>query len=141
MEERIKNNWIDENIENFTINNTKTNNETQISFENYEFENHFMINYFPYLTVACQGQAFFFGVVCQFVDYKKLSFLITYMYGICLPVDTLIFLSNSGPDHLQVDSRYLPGRRILLSLQNLAGIGILVPDRVHMYCTRSGTHI
>ena len=109
MEERIKNNWIDENIENFTINNTKTNNETQISFENYEFENHFMINYFPYLTVACQGQAFFFGVVCQFVDYKKLSFLITYMYGICLPVDTLIFLSNSGPDHLQVDSRYLPG--------------------------------
>ena len=32
-------------------------------------------------------------------------------------------------------------RRILLSIQNLAGIGILVPDRVHMQCTRFGTHI
>ena len=25
-----------------------------------------------------------------------------------------------------------PGSRILLSLKNMAGIGILVPDRVHM---------
>ena len=32
-------------------------------------------------------------------------------------------------------------RRILLSIQNLAGIGILVPDQVHMQCTRLGTHI
>ena len=34
-----------------------------------------------------------------------------------------------------------PGSRILLSLKNMAGIGILVPDRVHMECTRLGTHI
>ena len=50
---------------------------------------------------ACQGQAFFFGVVCQFVDYKKLSFLITYMYGICLPVDTLIFYKGVSSQYLQ----------------------------------------
>ena len=34
----------------------------------------------------------------------------------------------------------IPGSRILLSIQNLAGIGILVPDRVHMQCTLLGTH-
>ena len=40
-----------------------------------------------------------------------------------------------------VSSSSQPGRRILISLEKMAGIESYVPDRVHTYSTRSGTQI
>ena len=82
-EEQMKEDWLAEN--------SNASNDSMPVFDYYEFENHFMIHYFKYCTIACQGQAFFLGILFQFIDYRKFAFMITFMYGICLPVDTLIF--------------------------------------------------
>ena len=83
MEEQMKAGWI--------IKHGNDSNETMPKFEYYSLENHFFIHYFKYATICCQGQAFCWGFVFQFLDYKRFGFMITAMYGICLPVDTLIF--------------------------------------------------
>ena len=94
IEEQMESEWIAQN--------GNITNGTMPSFEYYDLENHFFIHYFQYCTVACQGQAFFYAILFQFLDYKWFAFMITVMYGICLPVDTLIFYKETdiNCDHL-----------------------------------------
>ena len=60
-------------------------------FEYYDIENHLLINYYPYMTLCCQGGAFVVGVLYSFTNYRVWNFLGTVMAGLCLPVDVLIF--------------------------------------------------
>ena len=60
-------------------------------FEYYELENHISINYYPYLTLFCQGGAFITGVLYSYTNYRFWNILGTSMATLCLPVDTFIF--------------------------------------------------
>ena len=67
-------------------------------FNYYDFENHMLINYYPFMTLCCQGGAFVCGVLYSFTNYRAWNFLGTAMAGFCLPVDVLIFCKEPlGP--------------------------------------------
>ena len=60
-------------------------------FEYYDFENHLLINYYPFMTLFCQGGAFITGVLYSFTPYRVWNIWGTMMAGLCLPVDVIIF--------------------------------------------------
>ena len=89
-------------------------------FEYYDFENYILCNYYPYMTLACQGGAFVTGVlyrsgklfcllnvtcfffvvvgcIFSFLNYRYWNLLGTMMAGLCLPVDVLIFYKEKAP--------------------------------------------
>ena len=61
------------------------------NFEHYDELNHFLANYYPYLTVFCQGNAFLLSVLFHFTNYKYWNLLGTIIASLCLPVDIFIF--------------------------------------------------
>ena len=60
-------------------------------FEHYDGLNHFLANYYPYLTVFCQGNAFISSVLFHFTNYRHWNLLGTIIANLCLPVDIFIF--------------------------------------------------
>ena len=71
-------------------------NETEVlgempEFEYYDGLNHFLANYYPYLTLFCQGFGYLFCVMYHFTSYKCWNFLGTMTAVLCLPVDIFIF--------------------------------------------------
>ena len=78
-------------------------NETEVlgempEFEYYDGLNHFLTNYYPYLTLFCQGFAYLFAITYHFTNYKSWNLLGTMIAALCLPVDILIFwIEPLGP--------------------------------------------
>ena len=71
-------------------------NETEVlgempEFEYYDGLNHFLLNYYPYLTLFCQGVGYLFAIMYHFTSYKYWNLLGTMTLLLGLPVDVLIF--------------------------------------------------
>ena len=47
-------------------------------FEYYDFENYILCNYYPYMTLACQGGAFITGVLYRFLICLNLDIGVVY---------------------------------------------------------------
>ena len=60
-------------------------------FEYYDGLNYFMLNYYFYLTLFCQGFGYLFCVLYHFANYKYWNILGTMTALFCLPVDIFIF--------------------------------------------------
>ena len=60
-------------------------------FDYYDLENHILINYYPFMTIFCQGGAFITGVLYSFTNYRLWNVWGTSMATLCLPVDCIIF--------------------------------------------------
>ena len=71
-------------------NQTEPQGETP-DFEYYTGLNNFLGNYYPYLTVFCQGNGYLFSVLYHFTNYRYWNFLGTMIAILCLPVDIFIF--------------------------------------------------
>ena len=67
-------------------------------FEYYDGLNHFLGNYYPYLTGFCQGNGYLFCILYHFTNYRYWNLLGCSIAALCLPVDMLIFwLEPLGP--------------------------------------------
>ena len=60
-------------------------------FEYYEFVNHLMSNYYPYMTAFCQGIGYLACAMFHFTNYKWWNILGTVTAMLCLPIDIWIF--------------------------------------------------
>ena len=59
--------------------------------EYYDLQNYILINFYPYLTLFCQGTAFLMASLWHITDYRKWNPLGGIIAMLCLPVDILIF--------------------------------------------------
>ena len=76
--------WLQQNA-------TETMSEMP-DFEYYDGLNYFMLNYYLYLTLFCQGFGYLFSVLYHFTSYKYWNIFGTMIALLCLPVDIPYFL-------------------------------------------------
>ena len=62
---------------------------TQLEYD--DLQNYMLINFYPYLTLFCQGGAFVMAILWHVIHYRQWNLLGGIIAQLCLPVDILIF--------------------------------------------------